>query len=245
MINLCAIAKNEQLYIKEWCEHHLRLGFDKIYIFNNSETPYNIDDTRVIELKWEGTQIPCYNFFIQNILQENDWCLIIDVDEFLILKEDDTIQDFINNYNGADAILLNWKVYGDNGLDHYENKPVMERFKEPAKIDCVYNDTLPFGITENYHIKSLFKKTYKRIGYCNPHNVMIEGGLFVHETGKVIDSSPWVKPEWRYAWINHYICKSMEEFKERRFKKKDACGNKIDENCLRRWYKNLNKRELK
>lgn len=244
MIRLVCIAKNEGPYIRDWCEHHLRLGFDQVLIFNNGETPYNIDDARVIELQWTSTQIPCYNFYIQSIAQENDWTLICDVDEYLILKEDDTIQNFINSYNGADAILLNWKVYGDNGLDNYENKPVMERFKEPAPIDCVYNDTLPQPVTENWHVKSLFKKTNKRMGYGNPHNIMIEGGVIVHESGRVIDSSPWVKPEWRYAWINHYMIKSRQEWIDRRLNKKDACGNKIDEYKLKRWYKNLNRRSV-
>lgn len=244
MINLVCIAKNEDKYIQEWVDHHLKLGFDKIYIFNNGSNPYKIKSSKVEQLMWNGTQIPCYNFFIQNVMNKDDWTLFIDVDEFLTLEKDKNVFEFVNCYNGADCILLNWKVYGDCGNDKYENKPVMERFKTPAPIDCIYNDTLPGFITENYHVKSFYKKTDKYAMFTNPHNVQIRNGVYVQASGKVCDCSPWLEPDWKYACVNHYLTKSMEEFKERRLNKTDACGNKIDENCLRRWYKNLNKREL-
>ena len=34
---LCAIGKNENLYAKEFIEHYLFLGFDKIIIFDNND----------------------------------------------------------------------------------------------------------------------------------------------------------------------------------------------------------------
>ena len=30
---LACIAKNEDMYIDEWIEYHLKIGFDKIFIF--------------------------------------------------------------------------------------------------------------------------------------------------------------------------------------------------------------------
>lgn len=32
-----AIAKNEELYLKEWVEYHFHLGFDKIIICDNND----------------------------------------------------------------------------------------------------------------------------------------------------------------------------------------------------------------
>ena len=34
---LIAIAKNEQLYIAEWIEYHLSLGFDRLIIADNDD----------------------------------------------------------------------------------------------------------------------------------------------------------------------------------------------------------------
>jgi hypothetical protein len=35
---ISAIAKNEQQYIKEFVQHHLKLGFDKIIIYDNNQS---------------------------------------------------------------------------------------------------------------------------------------------------------------------------------------------------------------
>ncbi|WP_368044404.1 glycosyltransferase family 2 protein, partial [uncultured Desulfovibrio sp.] len=32
---VCLIAKDEEYYLKEWCEYHLRIGFDSIIIYDN------------------------------------------------------------------------------------------------------------------------------------------------------------------------------------------------------------------
>ena len=34
---VCALAKNENLYINEWCHHYFDIGFKKIYIFDNND----------------------------------------------------------------------------------------------------------------------------------------------------------------------------------------------------------------
>ena len=37
---ICAIAKNENKYINDWCHHHINLIFDNIYIFYNNDNFY-------------------------------------------------------------------------------------------------------------------------------------------------------------------------------------------------------------
>ena len=34
---VCAIIKNENLYLREWVEHYIKLGFDKIILYDNNE----------------------------------------------------------------------------------------------------------------------------------------------------------------------------------------------------------------
>lgn len=36
-IAIVSIAKNENLYIKDWIDYHLKLGFDDIYIYDNND----------------------------------------------------------------------------------------------------------------------------------------------------------------------------------------------------------------
>ena len=35
-IALCAIAKNENLYIREWVEYYMKLGFSNIILYDNN-----------------------------------------------------------------------------------------------------------------------------------------------------------------------------------------------------------------
>ena len=37
-VAIIAIAKNEQLYLQEWLDYHLQLGFDKIIVADNDDT---------------------------------------------------------------------------------------------------------------------------------------------------------------------------------------------------------------
>ena len=66
---ICCIIKNEHLYIREFVEHHLKIGFDKIYLFDNhSSHDYNAElqdyfDTKQVEIaKWDDDQKPLYNY---------------------------------------------------------------------------------------------------------------------------------------------------------------------------------------
>ena len=36
-ICLCVIAKNENLYVKEYIEHYKKIGYNKIFIYDNND----------------------------------------------------------------------------------------------------------------------------------------------------------------------------------------------------------------
>jgi hypothetical protein len=49
-VAIVCIAKNEDLYLEEWVNYHLKLGFDRIYIYmNNWRTNYHNDKVTLIE----------------------------------------------------------------------------------------------------------------------------------------------------------------------------------------------------
>lgn len=180
-----------------------------------------------------GCQIPAYNHFLQHGF-DTDYSLICDIDEFLEI-DDDFDLDKLN----ADAVFVNWQIFGSCGEKEYRQEPVWKRFPTPAPIDCIYNDTLPPPVTECWHVKSIVRKSDKRKAMFNPHNVVIENGSYKQTNGTPVTSSPWQPPTWKGARLKHYITKSESEFYERRIGKTDACGNNIDTNKVIRWYKNL------
>lgn len=239
---LVCVAKNEHRYIKEWCDYHLDLGFDKIFIYNNDTIPYKLNNDKVIELNCSNITNPqpmVYNHCYQNFLNVGDWLTVLDCDEFLVIP--DKIEPFLSRFN-ADVVRYNWQCYGDCGNVYYEDKPVLERFKTPAQIDCVYNADLPKGITENFHTKYSVKKTNKN-AFLNIHSPIIPNGTQVNVLGDIVSELPWQKPIWEVAYVKHFITKSAEEFIERRFNKLDACGNvAATNNKLVERYFNLNTR---
>ena len=173
-------------------------------------------------------------------MDKDDYCLFIDVDEFV--EYNTLISALIRNCDDFDVMKLSWQVYGDNGLDNYEDKPVWERFKNPAPKDCVYNDTLPNGYTENNHTKSLFHKTNKFAKCISPHSIFVENGVYINALNERTDSSPFDKVVWNNLYLKHYLTKSKQEWCERRLNKVDACGNRIPDENLIRYYENLNGR---
>ena len=119
-------------------------------------------DNRLVVIKDESPaiQLKAYKAVFYS-LKLGDTATIIDIDEFVDLKGL-TAREFINkNMMDCDCLKLSWQVYGDCGNVRYEAKPVLERFKTPAPIDCVFNRDLPQGITENWHTKFIIRKTWK------------------------------------------------------------------------------------
>jgi len=243
MIHLCAIAKNEERYLKDWVDYHRNIGFDCIHLFDNGgngDLSYISKYVNIYNAIGKQTiQLPAYQQII-DWLPKDDYCLFIDVDEFV--EYNTLISALIRNCDDFDVMKLSWQVYGDNGLDNYEDKPVWERFKNPSPKDCVYNDTLPNGYTENNHTKSLFHKTNKFAKCVSPHTIFVENGVYINALNERTDSSPFDKVVWNNLYLKHYLTKSKQEWCERRLNKVDACGNRIPDENLIRYYENLNGR---
>lgn len=242
---LISIQKNEHQYIAEWFTHHKQFGFDKIIVFNNSPIPYNITDPLYQEIDVSKLEVPqpsCYQEFFDKFMKLGDVACILDGDEFLVIPTN--VDKFVRTYmQDCDCLRLSWQVYGDCGNVKYEKKPVLERFTTPSPIDCVFNQDLPSGITENWHTKYFVRKTWKptTLGIHNPN---ITFGISRNVLGEKVDSnSPFMQPIWEKAFVKHFLTKSTEEFKKRRFNTKDACGNKVaTSNVLIERYFSLNER---
>ena len=240
---ICACAKDEQPYIKDWFEWHRNLGFNVFHIADNGGNGNPLFGMNFYDYKdKQAIQIPFYQT-ITDWLSIGDWCLFCDIDEFLNI-DFGAIDKFIAQIpNNVDCVLFNWKCYGDCGLDKYEDKPVWERFKTPAPIDCVYNSDLPGHITENFHVKALVRKTNKRIIWNNVHCPIIENGIYFDSSFKQVNPHFWKQINWDNGYIAHYITKSKEEFCKRRLdKERDATGGYINNDKVIRYYTNLNGR---
>ena len=124
---ICCIAKNENRYIREFIEYYQKLGINHITIHDNNDPDgevFNdviqdyIDSGYVNIINVRGLkkyQDFAYNKFYRDHHKEYDYIFFCDVDEFLVLHFDETIQDYLTRsiFDDAQVIHINWKVYGD------------------------------------------------------------------------------------------------------------------------------------
>lgn len=216
-VAVCAIAKNENLYIEEWVNWYKNLGFSKIYIFDNNDNDgefikdvVNNDDIVYIDESYRGKndkfyQTTAYTKFYNQYKNDYEWILFCDIDEFLYLENHKTIQEFLssnNKFQSFDAIALCWKIYDDNDLVYYDNRPVVEKFLRMSK-----------NTSNNTQIKSLIKCKDKKISFC------AHGGRnlkYCNALGEEIINLQFPRigttPIHKECWINHYRFKTIEEF---------------------------------
>jgi len=64
------------------------------------------------------------NNYVKKYKNENDWTAFIDMDEFIYMKNHDSIQDFINNHKQYNKIKMNMKNFDDRFL--HVNKSIFE-----------------------------------------------------------------------------------------------------------------------
>ena len=138
-IGVCIRAKDEQKIICDWVNHYLKLGFDKIFIYDNMSEPsieYSLKEKFLLNEKViiKIDTFPHSNqpVIYQECIDQNkhlDWLLLCDTDEFLWLKEG-TIKEFLSKYSeDTCTVLINWLVYGTSNLQTYDrNKTVFEQF---------------------------------------------------------------------------------------------------------------------
>lgn len=196
-VALVCIAKNEDNYIQEWIDYHKKLGYDDIFIYQNNWR-CQIEEPNVIKIEYDGEvrQVSVYNDFIQKNKTNYDWASFFDVDEFLVLKKHKNIKEFIKDYQDFDGIGVNWVLFGDNNLTgDTDDYSVVKRFTKRQ-----------LGVNE--HIKSTIKLTDDVImGVHAPSNKML------CNTNKELFSGSFNKNTLDdIAQINHYFCKTREEF---------------------------------
>ena len=150
-VALCAIAKKENKYLVEWVEHYKKLGFSKIFLYDNNdidgEHPEDVlqsyvNDNFVQIINYRGKhicQIESYQNCYNTYNKDYDWMCFFDCDEFLTFKNNifTDVNNFLSyekfkEYNG---ILVTWEIVGDNENLYYNDAPLCERFKNVKSFD--------------------------------------------------------------------------------------------------------------
>ena len=213
-LSVCAIAKNEGPYFKEWIEWHLNHGVDKFYIYDNESTDgtKNILDpyikSGIVDYKyWPGhrRQLAAYDDCLENNRFLSRWIAFIDLDEFIVPIKDISIPKFLVRFETFAAVEINWLIYGSGGQRTKTQGTVMERFK--------FHSTPEHYL--NRHVKSIVnpRRVFTMIG-C--HEAAKISGYIADSHGQPVRKNFRDRePQQGIIRINHYAVRSYEEFIEK------------------------------
>lgn len=134
--------KNEGPFMIDWVAYNRSIGFDDILIYTNDclDGTDAIGD-RLQELGYAqhernrlGPRATPQNRAHQMAqkhacFQNADWLMSLDVDEYINLRlPQGGIQEFVDACGPSDAISICWKMFGNSGVDTFEDTPVPELF---------------------------------------------------------------------------------------------------------------------
>ena len=236
-IALCAIAKNENNYIKEWVDWYRHLGITKIFIYDNNDLDGerfedvigNYIDEGFVEIidrrgivktvstdkDGQTNQGLAYSDCWYSHYKEYDWMFFFDIDEYLeIYDKYSNLNEFLNDFIDYDGIRVQWKMYGDNDNLYYENKSLFKRFKTESNasydrhVKQILNCNKEFDEELLFCAHGVFNKKFNFV------NVIKEPVKNVYMDSSVHTDLP--------IYLNHFYCKSTEEFFKRKFNKPSA-----------------------
>ncbi|NET42659.1 glycosyltransferase family 92 protein [Okeania sp. SIO2B3] len=210
-LSVCAIMKNEGLYLREWLEFHKLVGVERFYLYNNNSTDRTLDIVRpyrenheVVLTNWSvqnGQQMKAYNHFLQKYKNESKWIAFIDLDEFLFPTEKNDLREILEEFPDVPAIGVNWLIFGTSG---YEKKPKglqIENFTKRAKED----------FQANLNFKCIVRSEFT-IECMTPHHfVYVNDGVAVSENYEKLSAKVSPQHSVKKLRINHYFTRSMEE----------------------------------
>jgi hypothetical protein len=135
---IAAIFKNEAPYLKEWMDYHLLVGVEHFYLYDNGSTDQPRDvlapymrrgEVTLIqwpdrekeswqERKWGWvftTQVAAYEHAFLLARGHREWIAAIDIDEFLVPMQVDSLREVLELYAPYPGIEVSWQIFGTSG----------------------------------------------------------------------------------------------------------------------------------
>lgn len=211
-LTLCAIVKDENIYLPEWLWYHKKIGVEHFYIYDNGSSipiaqtlQQEITEglVTVIPIEGKGVQVKAYEHCLKDYGKKATWMGFIDTDEFIVPKTVTWLPDLLKEYRRFGGLGINWIIFGSGGNPERPKGLQIRNFLQHS----------PRDYHTNRHIKSIVQPRfalrprdephsfiYRFAKYCvNEHKQGISGAIVPH-TSDIIQ-------------LNHYYTRSKEEFR--------------------------------
>ena len=206
----CLYVRNEAPDIAEWLAFHHGVGFDHVLVFDNLSTDATSAVVRqaarhasITLLPWpvrdKRAQLLAYALG-RRLLRRFDRVAFLDSDEFLTPTGERGVKAVLETLADADAIAVNWAVFGSNG--HADAPPglVIERFTRRAE------DAFP----ANRIVKSIVDP--RRVRRLNVHVFDVRGGSYLRPNGSPVvwdgDARTAEPPAYAALQVCHFLTRS-------------------------------------
>jgi hypothetical protein len=226
--------KNEGPFLLEWIAYHRVIGVDGFIVYTNDCTDGTDDFLSLLEAKgicqhranpWApgAPQSPQYTALeaseSEPIVQEADWAVCMDVDEFIDIKIGaGHLSDLYRAAGSANLISMTWRLFGDSGVVAYRDAPIISQFTRCAP-ELIRKPHQAWGF------KTLFRRIdlFRKFGVHRPKGLQPEHWEKIHwlnGSGRAMPQS-MLRTGWRsttatygYDWVqlNHYAVRSAESF---------------------------------
>ena len=225
-ISLCIMFKDEAPYLREWIEYHRMIGVDHFYMYDNNSSdgfeevlaPYQ-EEGLITLIPWsrQHAQVDGYEDCIRQFQDESDWIGFIDVDEFLVPIEEESLAPVLDRFCHCPAVLVYWRFFGSGGmLQRDRSRLVIEDFvvaseKLYTKGKCFFNSNYDY-LWDHSKNRSMFHMLW-----TVSHGIPVPPvDIFGHTT--VLGRHRVAGTKTIPMQLNHYAVKSLEEHREKNLK---------------------------
>ncbi|KAL7579063.1 hypothetical protein ACA910_019101 [Epithemia clementina (nom. ined.)] len=142
---MCLFVKNEQLYVNEYVDYHLAIGFDEILVYDNSDDnnlrewveqvkgPQTNNRISITHFPGRNNQEMAYLHCYHRLKERNHtWMGNLDVDERLVLQDTEkypSVVDLFQDHLQSGSLSISWYLFGHSNQTKYLPMPLAQRFR--------------------------------------------------------------------------------------------------------------------
>ena len=222
---ICAIFKNEELYVEEWLEFHYLVGARKFYIYLNNCDDNTYDKiiswqhshlVEIFDWPMQPGQLQAYQHCL-NRHTDDEWIAFIDSDEFLHSRNKNNIIEILDSIPSKyTTVVVNWLIFGSSKLKERSDQPVLETFTRRSE----------FSFPANKVIKSIVRNNF---------NAVVRSSHFIETSGQTCYSNGLtcdighngIANEFycTHLVVNHYFTKSHDEWTKKKMRGRVSISN--------------------
>jgi hypothetical protein len=212
-----AVLKNETSYIEEWLCHHMVVGVQHFFLYDNGSEDdiyevlrryINHGVVTIVSFPMRGLQRDAYNHALRFYGGATEWLAYFDIDEFLVPERDETVPQVLSRFPTADQVFVSRKEFCFSGHRERPDGLVTESY-------TLASANVPRVGRAEVLAKSIIRPS--GVWRMGVHSADTLNGNTINTAGEATaEGRPAIeRPSFAGLQMNHYYTKSWEEFQRK------------------------------